>query len=318
MTVTGLLHSLAKSLRTAAAHLNLNPKEVAGVDISAITHACLYGHAESILVHGDWDGFDHEVEATLQRMLKWRCKCLWLVGDGRRIKSKLANATRADARTAALEAVSVATDIGGLPAPHDLRTAIGSHAITATVRLCAISRRLGITTKMALFEAEQQLVYLQQIGVIDVILCNDGDYIACGGDSMYICNYRWRGNCRFFHRGNIKNFVAQGRVRKRAVDGKREPGGESAQADFDEAIATEGMKAVLLYCLVAGNDYNRIKGVGVVNAQRAVAAAIKAGHPTRAAVANEIQKATKGSLEECRVGWKTVIFSDFWACASHI
>jgi hypothetical protein len=87
------------------------------------------------------------------------------------------------------------------------------------------------------------------------------------------------------------------------LDGKREPEGESAQADFDEAIATEGMKAVLLYWLAAGSDYSRIKGVGAVNAQRAVAAAIRAGHPTRAALASEIQKATKGALRKSLRQW---------------
>ena len=82
---------------------------------------------------------------------------------------------------------------------------------------------------------------MQHIGIIDVIGCNDGDYIACGGDNLMICNYRWRGECRFFHRGNLTKFVAQGRVRKRKrgePDAALEDTG--AQRLFDDAVQAAG------------------------------------------------------------------------------
>jgi hypothetical protein len=116
MTVSGLLPSLAKSFRTMAAHLDMDPLHVVGLDLSAITHACLQNFAEDILLHDDWAGYDQDVGATLKRIQKWDCKDVFLVADGRRIKSKLVNASRAASRKQASDVVSAASDAGLAPA----------------------------------------------------------------------------------------------------------------------------------------------------------------------------------------------------------
>jgi hypothetical protein len=230
---------------------------------------------------------------NLQRMKDWPCAEVIGVADGRRLDAKRANATREKDRDAAWAKLDAQWqeegDLADLPRCV-FGKAVGSLRPEATERVMCIAKRIGMDMFVAPFEAEHQLVHLQRTGRIDVIACNDSDYIALGGTNLLICSKLWTGSCRFFSRQYLtERPVSVGKrdlatntddhspfnaFQEAVVGAATLRDGESA--DDGKAIERAQQRAVgliLRYCLLVSTDYSHIPNVGPARAATIVAAA---------------------------------------------
>jgi hypothetical protein len=321
MGVKDLLVILSPFMRQCVPHNDISSDDRVGFDVSAVVHVLIRRHATQVLFFADWVGFDRSVEETLVRMKEWGADLLMGVADGRRIDSKQVNTTRADTRSRAAEAAQKAFKVGDTPSKTDVNTAIGAFAPAGSRRFIAIAKKLGVTVVTALFQAEEQLVWLQDQKVITVIAANDGDYIALGADNIMLSNELWSRHTRFWTKKSMKNPVAGGGSRGEevndstaiATDGGGGGSGDDGSSrstkcgseggavkkakgeyrvcdhtthqNFEDAVVKHGYRTVLLYSLLADNDYSNISGVGTRAAMEiaTVAAAAPSGLLKRAA-----------------------------------
>jgi len=292
MGIRALLIATACFVRTIVPHKSLREEDRVGFDVSAVVHPLMRRHAHSICIDNDWRAFDHDVKTNLGRMKGWKCKEVIGVADGRRLDAKRANASRGHDRDAAWAKLDAQWEREGdlADVPKSVYgEAVGSLRPQATERLMCIAQSMDIDVYVAPFEAEHQLVFLQRTGRIDVIACNDSDYIPLGGDNLLICSKLWTGSCRFFSR----RFLTEPPL---SVGKRDEAAGSDNHAPikaFQDAIVDaakwracdrgadagqqRAMDLILRYYLLVHTDYSHIFGVGPRRAARIVADAWASG-----------------------------------------
>jgi hypothetical protein len=131
------------------------------------------------------------------------------------------NQSRTTTRSRAADDVASAFEVSDTPQLADVNAAIGAFAPQGARRLAVIAKKVGVVVFTAPFQAEEQLIFLQDQKVITIIAANDGDYIPMGGDSILFSNRLWSRNCRIWRKKNMKHPLAGGGGRGEEVNDSR-------------------------------------------------------------------------------------------------
>ena len=282
-----------------------------GLDLSAIAHSLLALHAPKVLIQEDWSSFELDAKQQLVRICSYGSGKPLVMLDGRRLQSKLVNATRAAKRRAAADAILAATAAKTAPKPAELGAAVGGASIEACARMAVILRKLGHEVHVAPFEAETQLMYEMSKKRIDAVLANDTDYLALGCDNVLLDHRRFGGACLLFCRSSLTTAVSAGRkTYTRAEAGEMVSNGAAEAAgggkkkrkakptDFSalqKVIESHGASAILLFSLI-NNDYVNIVGVGPGTAASSVVEVYRGpGPPSIPKLAEAIFKVARNS-----------------------
>jgi hypothetical protein len=273
MGALALLKVLAPFMRWFIPHEHLREKDRVGFDVSAVVHPLLRRHAKQICLFQDWTGFDKAVHNNLLRMKRWPCAEVMGVADGFRLDAKHANAARAAVRTAAWAEINSDNPFAHNIDKSVLAKAAGALGPAGSDRLAVIARNLGIEVVYAPIESEHQLVHLQKTGRIDVIACNDSDFIVLGGDNLIIDSCLWSGACRFWSRCNIGSPVSVGKkehgddiAEKKALCDFQVAVKDAANSTAGEQGTTLAMHLIVMYSILVQTDYTHIDGIGITNA----------------------------------------------------
>ena len=260
MGVKNLLSLLEPAVSNVAPHHAVPVDASIGVDASAFIHTLLIRHMAPIYCDKDWSLFDRDVRGTLDTFQSWGegTVKVKVVFDGHRLKAKLANGERQASRLAACKAVDDALEKHETLITNDLSKAVGSKAGEAALRVREVCNKLSIPWVVAPTEAEHQLASLQREGLIDIIACNDSDYIILRCKHILFSSPTgglWTRECRYFE----------------GPDALLE---ESVLEMLNESLARAlrkwGFDALRTYALFATNDYANIKGVGQQKALHAL------------------------------------------------
>jgi hypothetical protein len=272
------------------------------------------------LIGADWFRFLHQVCTTYQwdlavkrskvaalrtlenivRALAAVAKHVWLVYDGNDFPGKAPTTTKR--RLTAEECAEKAALLKkALEVSHGAQTAETAKLVTALASqiprdffvavwdMVESLKLKNVTQLVAPFEADHQLLRLQDLGEIEVIIADDGDYILNGAKNV-ISKYKWN-HSKNKHEGTLLNWEIivhtaetfmhtdlteeQGLLAllgeyKQLKEGNRLKHAEDAFAVF-KMIAAHPVPGVLLdFGILLGNDYIGKFGIGIKNACRAI------------------------------------------------
>jgi hypothetical protein len=269
------------------------------VDMSAVIHASLSSHVD--LLNGVTEAtlfqFLVRVGEDILHILRY-VQRVHFVFDGRRLDDKRVNEIRAAAVQKALASLRETTDENDArkwqrQAIHGLATPIAPYVrlmLDYMQRQIAFNDR--ILVDVALYEADGRIAGLRHQGRIDAAFTVDSDLIVAGVDTVIFTQSVKTGSRRQGHtwrKGFSRVFNS----------GSADKGTKTSDHQFAGLYQRHKNLAITLLAYFAGNDYVKIKGVGIKRVIGAMLAVEQNNRPmTVHSVALHLAPIAKLSVEE--------------------